>query len=308
MKSGAVESRPVNRVSEVQQLSIGDFARRIEPGTILMCEPTFFTVQDVKNPFMEGKVGTIDKSQARAQWEALKKTFEKLGYPVKVVEPQPDLEDMVFTANQVLPGLGEDGRPFVLLGEMKHPSRQREVPWFRKWFMANGYRVITLGDGIGDGATSPRFEGQGDALWHPGRRLLWGGHGFRTEEAAYDVVLNLLKVPIVKLKLINEAFYHLDTCFAPLDQDTVMVYPPAFDADGLNLIRHFFKNVIEVGDHDANNFACNAVALGKKVILQKDSPALVDRLRQDGFDPIEVETGEFMKSGGSVFCLKMMIH
>ena len=30
--------------------------------------------------------------------------------------------------------------------------------------------------------------------------------------------------------------------------------------------------------------------------------------RRAGFTPIEVDTSEFMKSGGSVFCLKVMIY
>ena len=32
------------------------------------------------------------------------------------------------------------------------------------------------------------------------------------------------------------------------------------------------------------------------------------KLRSAGFNVVEVDTSEFMKSGGSVFCLKMMVY
>src|SRR5256885_6893295 len=46
---------------------------------------------------------------------------------------------------------------------------------FEAWFKARGYRIAKLKD------SSLHFEGAGDALWHPGRRLIWGGYGFRSE-------------------------------------------------------------------------------------------------------------------------------
>jgi N-dimethylarginine dimethylaminohydrolase len=56
-------------------------------------------------------------------------------------------------------------------------------------------------------------------------------------------------------------------------------------------------------------FACNAHALdGKTVIMQRGAREAVSRLGALGFRVVEVDTGEFLKSGGSVFCLKMMIY
>jgi N-dimethylarginine dimethylaminohydrolase len=41
------------------------------------------------------------------------------------------------------------------------------------------------------------------------------------------------------------------------------------------------------------------------IVIQKGSNKLTQRLRQSGFTLHEVETSEFMKAGGSVFCMKM---
>ena len=284
--------------------SIESLCDRAAPSRILMCEPRFFEIKDSKNPFMSGHLNDVDVALAKKQWQELKKTFETLGYPVSLVRPVIGLEDMVFTANQVLPAVDEQGNSFVILAEMKHESRRREVVHFAAWFEENRYRVIRLNTS----EQGPRFEGQGDAIWHPGKKLLWGGYGFRTEEAAYNDLVHILNVPILKLRLIDALFYHLDTAFCAIDHRTVMIYAPAFAPESLALIKHVFERVVEVSHADATNFACNAVALGKNVVLQRGSSAACRALEALNYESVEVDTGEFMKSGGSVFCLKMQIH
>ena len=44
----------------------------------------------------------------------------------------------------------------------------------------------------------------------------------------------------------------------------------------------------------------------KTAILQHGSTVTVDVLDKEGYNVIEIDTSEFMKSGGSVFCMKMM--
>jgi N-dimethylarginine dimethylaminohydrolase len=294
----------IENVEQAQSLPLAEIAARREPNAILMCPPTYFEVKDEKNPFMSANIGSTDVQRALEQWLQLKVAFENLGYPVHVVPAEPDIEDMVFAANQVLPALDAEEKPFVLLSEMVHPSRRREVPFFAKWFEELGYQIRQLSDD----PNPPRYEGQGDTIWHPGRRLLWAGYGSRTEKAAHQLICKLLQVPVVSLQLVNPLFYHLDTAFCVLDENTVLYNPAAFNADGNALIKHYFSNPIEVSETDACNFACNAVVLGKNVVIQKGSTEACEQLRAHGFTPIEVDTSEFMKSGGSVFCLKVMFY
>lgn len=308
MSTLACPASVIEDVTSLTECSIADFPKRMEPGNVLMCPPTYFTVETVQNPFMDGKVGTVDKELAGKQWHALKDVCTKIGCEVKTIEPVENLEDMVFAANQVLPGIDDDGKLFALLAEMRHEKRRQEVPWYRQWFLANGYKVLTLADGLEVNAPVPRFEAQGDAIWHPSRKLLWGGYGSRTDKDAYPIISKLLNVPVILLNLSDSRFYHLDTCFCALNEDSVMIYEGAFDKNGLELIRHFFKNVISVSEKDALNFALNAVSINGSVILQKGSVHTVEALKSHGFTPIEVDTSEFMKSGGSVFCMKMMVY
>lgn len=270
-----------------------------------MCAPDYFDVVDSKNAFMSGNRGAVDRELAMRQWQDLVAVFERLGHRVHQIKPAEGLEDMVFCANQVLPWVDEQGQSHVILSQMRHESRRREVPHFAQWFSQRGYKIHELTEVSG---AKPFFEGQGDAIWHPGRKLLWGGVGARTQDSAYDQIESLTGARVVRLRLTGDTYYHLDTAFSALSEDVVLIYPGAFEMESLDAIVRAFANVLVINEEDASNFAGNCLALGRQVILQKGSARTAKLLGQTGFEVLEVETGEFMKSGGSVFCLKMMVY
>jgi N-dimethylarginine dimethylaminohydrolase len=294
----------IRKIDELGDLQVGALPARPEPQRVLMCTPDYFDVVDVKNTFMEGNIGGVDHARATAEWNDLRRAFESLGHEVVTIPGVEGLEDMVFCANQVLPGLDGDGRPYAVLSRMRHESRRREVPHFAAWFEARGYQIRELPESV------QFFEGQGDAIWHPGRRLLWGGCGQRTALTAYQALAALLDVLVIALDLVHPDFYHLDTAFCALSEQAVLVFPAAFSSEGMRLIERLFSTVVAVPESEARDaLACNALALdGKTVVIQRGATATVVKLRAAGFDVVEVETGEFMKSGGSVFCMKMMVY
>jgi len=272
------------------------------PTTMLMCPPEYFDVIDVKNPHMEGNVGSVDTTKARQQWEEVRSAFIASGASVELINPEPGREDMVFCANQTFVGLDANNEKLCLLSQMKHPSRQAEVEAFSKWFAANGYRVENVPIKVG-------FEGSGDAIWHPGRALVWGGCGFRTQPEVYEHISEFFGVPVIRLPLRSDRFYHLDTCFCAIDEGTVLIHADSLTPEGIDMIRSVFANVIECDANEANDgMACNATAIGgKHVVIQKGSPKVVGTLRDLGYTVHEVETSEYLKSGGSVFCMKMYV-
>jgi N-dimethylarginine dimethylaminohydrolase len=151
----------------------------------------------------------------------------------------------------------------------------------------------------------------GDVIPHPGKKLLYGGYGHRTGIEAYHELAQMLDTPIVALELPNSKFYHLDTCFVPLSSTSVMLCREAFTETGLQIIGQLFAKVHVVPEDEAvASFSLNAHAFtahGHKIaILQKGSVVTKQILSDEGFEVYEIETGEFMKSGGSVFCMKMM--
>lgn len=274
-----------------------------ESKRVLMTAPTFFDVQYVINPHMEGHIGNVDVEEATEQWRLLGEAYRSLGIEpssLAGVEKQPD---MVFCANQTLPYYNpRSGERGVVLSHMHAGERRDEVEHYAHYFESLGYHVHRLPDKLGD------FEGMGDALWHPRRYLLWGGYGFRTSNATYDHIADALNVRVAALSLSDPDFYHLDTCLSMLDERSALYFPGAFDEPGLALLRHFFDRLIEAPEREARElFACNAHCPdGEHVLIQRGSDETVKRLRRAGFTPVELNTSEFMKSGGSVFCMKQM--
>lgn len=289
--------------------SINDIKDRTDPTRVLMCSPDYFDIVDVKNVHMQGHIGNTDKAQVDAQWQSLKDAYDalltnKVLDEVSVIPGAEGCEDMVFCANQTLPWKMEDGSEVVVMSRMRHESRQREVPYFEEFFKNKGFKPLHFNN-------VKMFEGMGDVIPHPGKRLLYGGYGHRTTAEAYDELATMLQTPVVALELINPKFYHLDTCFVPLSKDSVMLCREAFTEDGLAMIRQLFTKVYYIPEYEAEKyFSLNAHAFDahgtKTAILQKGSAITVDVLKQEGYNVVEIETGEFMKSGGSVFCMKMM--
>lgn len=269
------------------------------PRGVVLCPPTYFDVIDVKNPFMAGNAGTVDRALAQRQFNALRAAFEEAGAATELLAPLPDCEDMVFCANTALLGLDADGTPACVPGRMTFPSRRAEVAPMVAWCTAHGYRVLGAGD------PAANFEGGGDAIWHPGRRLLWGGYGWRTDPHVYPVLAEALGTPVIALALTDSTYYHLDTCFCPIDERTVLVHAPALADEGMALVRRAFERVVEIDETEAARFACNATAFfGKAVVIDRRASTTAARLRDMGFRVIEVDTSEFLKSGGSVYCMK----
>jgi len=274
------------------------------PDRILMTSPEHFKVEYVINPHMKGNIGTVDRPKAQSDWNGLKDAYEQIGLTVNVVDGAEGLPDMVFCANQVLPFLKRDGSgKGVVLSNMFAPERRNEVQHYAGHFEEKGYEIVSE---IADGSVD--FEGMGDALWHPGKRLLWGGYGFRSNRSVYDFISKRLDAPVLLLLLDDPEFYHLDTCMCILNEDTVLIAPSAFNPEGLALIRHFFPVVLEAPEDEARSlFACNAHCPDQKhVFIQKGCTQTNLMLKKHGFEVIELDTDEYLKSGGSVFCMKLM--
>jgi len=283
---------------------------REEPRCVFMVKPDYFDIVDVKNPYMEGNRHTTQKDRAWQQWQViynLYKDLEEKGVlnEVAILDGIAGCEDMVFCANQSLPWMVK-GSKTVVLSHMRYPSRQKEVAAIGAFYLRKGYHVLQL-------ATADLLEGNGDVIPHPGKQLLWAGYGHRSGIDALREVAELLQVPVIPLRLVSDYFYHLDTCFVPLGEDTVMLCPDAFDDMSILAIEKVFANVYRVSRKEAvETFSLNAHCLiypaARFAILQKGSKEVLGILQKEGFEIMETETGEFIKSGGSVFCMKMMYY
>lgn len=274
------------------------------PKRVAMVRPDNFRVEYAINPHMlqaDGSLNTVNTDKALTQWTRLKNTYEQLGLAVHVLDSVEDFPDMVFCANQTLPYLDQTGQVSILLSTMHSEQRKGEVPYFEQWAKSLGFNTHKL-------VTPGSFEGAGDALWNYSTGTLFGGYGFRTTQSVYSEVKQIIQRPIVMLQLIDEQFYHLDTCLTILNANTAGFVKDAFDQKSIEHLKTHFTNLIEISREEAiANFAGNAHGVdGQHVILQRGAQKFCQQLREAGLTPIEVDTSEFIKSGGSVFCLKQI--
>lgn len=295
-----------NVITSVDQLgfSLNSISNMPLPTHMLMVTPRYFSVDYVINPYMTNNVGMVNQMEAQNEWKVLKRTFKQVGITVHELQGQECLPDMVFCANQSLPYVDPEGNKHVIMSIMYADERKEEVPHIEQWYRQRGYNIHYL-----DHNQVSSFEGCGDAIWHTGKRLLWGGYGFRSSLKAYEMISDTFDVPVMTLELVTDKFYHLDTCFCVLDEQTALIYPDAFTDKSLELINTFFEHVIHASQYEAEKLmACNATCPdGKNVIIQQGSTDVNKKLRDAGFAIHEVSTYEFLKSGGSVFCMKQLM-
>ena len=64
---------------------------------------------------------------------------------------------------------------------------------------------------------------------------------------------------------------------------------------------------ITIREADAVSFACNAINVGRTIILNKISSRLSGELEKLGFKVIQIELTEFLKAGGAAKCLVMKL-
>ncbi|WP_091801905.1 dimethylargininase [Prauserella marina] len=268
------------------------------PRHYVMCPPRFFTVDYAINPWMDPE-RPVDTDRAMAQWTALRDLYLSLGHTVDVVEPQPGLPDMVFAANSatVL-----DGR--VLGARFRARQRAAEAEHFRRWFVENGYRDVTMPRRIN--------EAEGDFAWTGS--LLLAGTGFRTDREAHAEAQETLGAAVVSLRLVDPRYYHLDTALFVLTEATetvpasVVYYPDAFSAGSRRVLERLFPGAVLAEEADAACFGCNGVSDGRNVVLPVEATGLAERLAAEGYVPHFVDISELRKAGGGPKCCTMEIR
>lgn len=252
---------------------------------VLMCPPTFFAVTYEINPWMSVEE-PVDAGLACRQWRDLVATYVRLGVTVEMIEPEPDLPDMVFAANAAVV---IDGR--ALIARFRHRERRGEQAAYARWLEERGLGPVDI---------ARRYnEGQGDVL--QAGEVLLAGHGLRTSRAAHREIATWSDREVISLHLVDPRYYHLDTALFPIG-DTVAYRPEAFDERSRATLERRFPDALIADADDAAVLGLNAVVLGRTVVLSSGTHRLTPALRARGFETVDVDMSELLKAGGSVKC------
>jgi N-dimethylarginine dimethylaminohydrolase len=259
---------------------------------VLMCEPLHFRIDYEINPWMR-RSNAVTGPEALRQWRSLREAIAALDVDIELIEQGAAVPDMTFTANAGIVA----GRRFVP-SNFRFPERQAEAALFTDWFLSRGYEVETIHE-------AHYWEGEGDVL--PTEDEVFAGYRFRTEGGALDHLDDLLGNPVVRLELVDPRFYHLDTCFCPLGGGRALYYPPAFSAEARSALACRIPDLIAVPAAEAERFACNALVVDGTVVMNTECPETHRQLDSRGLRCIQTPTDEFIKAGGSVKCLVLML-
>lgn len=259
---------------------------------VLMCAPDYYTVSYRINPWMDPGRKPV-KNTAASQWHALHETLQKVGVKINLVPQAPDLPDMVFTANAGLVFNND-----FILANFRYPQRRPESDYFKTWAESAGMKVIPL-------PPDYYFEGEGDALFF--KDTLIAGYRIRSDIRSHLHVGSIIEREVLSVELVNPDYYHLDTCFCPLDDTSALYYPDAFDSYGRKVLERTIPNLVPLAKKDARKFCCNAVVIGTDIIMNRCSPSLQKTLEDLGFTLHLLEFDEFIKAGGSSKCMVLFI-
>lgn len=264
---------------------------------ILMCPPDHYGIEYEINPWMD-RTRQADRAVAAQQWSQLKAILEEAGANIHTLPPVEGLPDLVFTANAALIYGDASGGKRAVLANFLHPQRQGETEHDERWFVDHGFAVERL-------PQQYAFEGAGDALFCG--ETLFAGYRIRSDAAGHQQLGALLACRVIPLELVDHYYYHLDTCFCPLDAKTAIYFPAAFDEYGQRVLNAHVPNLIAVEEHEARRFACNAVVVGRTVVTNTGCNMLHEQLSALGFQPRATPLDEFVKAGGSAKCLTLRL-
>lgn len=269
----------------------------------------------------------VDCEKAQKQGTELRRVLEENGVEIPLISAISGLPDMVFTANA---GFVYGGK--IVLSRFRHEERRPEEAVFEAYFKKEtSLEVLRLPEShtrIGNEGEEKEhhdsplyFEGHGDMLFY--QDIVFAGYGKRSNIAGIVEAIRLSGFPrqCVFLELVDDNFYHLDTCFCPIGK-YLLYYPGAFSLESQKAIEREVKRkggeLVRVSEADAMNFLCNGIPLERKGKWQLivgsfpskevswadfTSPKSRERLELLGIETIFIDLSEFHKSGGGARCL-----
>ncbi len=227
----------------------------------------------------------IDVEVATRQWHGYVDALKTNGWEIIEVPPADDCADAVFIEDTIV--MFGDLAVISLPGAV---SRQPETAAVDDTITALGYRMLRI--------QPPGTLDGGDVL-KVGNTIYVGTGGRTNAEGIAQLAefvqprgATVIAVPVTKV-------LHLKSAVTALPDGTIVGWPDAVDDPGV--FPTFLPTPEESGAH--------VVLLGDdRLLMAADCPASATMYRSLGYQPVEVDIGEFQKLEGCVTCLSVRLR
>lgn len=257
---------------------------------VLLCPPRYMEIKDVINDVQKRyKDENIDVEKALHQHNEFVQALIDQGVQTDLIEPSENYPEQVFTRD-----IGFTIGDRVFLSEMAAEIRQGEEQELQKWMEAHEVNFKHL--------AGHRIEG-GDVIID--RDTVFVGVSSRTSQKAIrGLQLELPDFEVIPVSF-NEKYLHLDCVFNILSPTEALIFPEALDQATVRMLADRYT-LIRVNEKEQFALGTNVLSIGdRKVFSQPQNRQVNKQLTARGFDVIEVDYSEIIKSGGAFRCCTM---
>ncbi|WP_054861550.1 arginine deiminase family protein [Gracilibacillus sp. JCM 18860] len=261
---------------------------------VMVCPPTYMRITNVINETQKFyKDENIDVEIANRQHEQFVRTLEEHGVKVLSIDPKEELNEQVFTRD-----IGFTIGDTVYISKMGGSEiREHEVELLEEFLKNRNFNYMKL--------TTPSIEG-GDVVLAGDR--VWIGISERTTYQAVDALQEIIQDRKLMPIPISEDILHLDCAFNLLSEKEGLIYTSAFKQRELDRLMEMY-DLIEVSDDEQFTLGTNVFSIGNKTVISlPENKNVNSELRARGYQVIEVEFSEVIKSGGAFRCCTLPIR
>lgn len=260
---------------------------------VIVCEPTYMAIEEVINDVQKKyEDENIDQEVAKSQHEQFRKTLEKNGVDVITLPASEVYPEQVFTRDIGFT-LGEK----LFVAEMASHIREGEELVLENWLdqTDTDYEKLQVN----------RIEG-GDVIIDG--KVIYVGVSERTSlEAIHKLQEKLPHQTVVPVNF-DGKYLHLDCVFNVLSPEVALVYPEAIERKMVQSLGEKYT-LIEVCRDEQFTMGTNVLSIGDKKVLSLPINEKVNQaMRDKGFDVVEIDFSEIIKSGGSFRCCSMPVE
>lgn len=257
---------------------------------VILCPPRFMEIKEVINDVQKSyKDENINTEKAMRQHTSFIEKLEENGVETILLNPESQFPEQVFTRD-----IGFTINDHVFLGAMASDVRQGEEEKLKQWLEEQRLPF--------DQFWGSPIEG-GDVLVDKDKLFI--GISSRTSEQTIKEIQQRLPDYQVLPIPFNEKYLHLDCVFNILSPTEALIFPEALSAGTINQLAEHY-DLIRVNAQEQFSLGVNVLSIGNKRVFSQPQNVMVNQqLAARGYEVIEVDFSEIIKSGGAFRCCTM---